>query len=184
MIQLLYSQLRYDIEQQTYQIAELRLSDKPDIKGKTQIDETQSLSDLALRFCEEGVALLRTLLREKTRETDASIPNPPFQPNDTLPIEKDEDQQDIPPTWQFTLMDNLLDEHTIATLMHRFVVAYVLWQLAKLHFPNEAASLQKQYNDIKDELEDAMYSLGTPRKHRPILCQTMRPQVSIEFEQE
>lgn len=175
MIQLLYTQLRYDIEQQTYQIAELRLSDNPDLKGKAQIDESQQLSDLALRYCEEGVALLHVLLREKlAQSTPVATPQQPS--DDSLP-------ESDAPTWDFTLTDPTLDEHTLATLMHKFVVAYCLWHLSLLHFPQEAAGMKKALDTAQSELEDTVFSLNTPRKHRPPMVQTMPPHISIELEQ-
>ena len=174
MIQLQFKHLLYDIEQQTYALAEARVTNNPELKDEQQFDNTEHLSDIAMRYCEEGVALLNTILKEKMVQPEQPLPQ----------LQTDELTYDSK-MWDFNTTITSPDEHTLATLFHRFVVAYALWQWAKLYSPEEANALQKQMLDVQKEIENAAYELGTPTKYRPCTCNntdchTCEPEITLE----
>lgn len=176
MVQLLFSHLLYDIEQQTHALATARLNENPDVKAEAQIDQSEHLSDIAMRYCEEGVAFLKTLLKNKLEqpnwEEDGSPVTPPE--NDTLIYDR--------PSWDFPITIPDIDDHTLATLFHRFVLAYVLWQWTKLYAPNESAQFKAQLDETRLKIEKTLYTMGTPRKRRPHYAQVFEPTVTIESE--
>ena len=153
MIQLLYSHLLYDIEQQTHELAEARVKNNPELKASQQIDETNHLSDIAMRYCEEGVAMLNVILKRKLAAPSQAQP---ATSNDALVYGTT--------SWDFTLNDANLNERTLAILMHRFVVAYVLWQWAKLYAPDEAKNFFVMFQKAQADIEEVIYALGTPKK--------------------
>lgn len=171
MIQLQFRHLRYDIEQQTHALAEARILNNPELKAEAKIDETEHLSDIAMRFCESGCALLNTLLKDKLV----------IAPSSPDAVETDELTYDNK-VWNFVTTITSPDEHTLATLFHRFVVAYVLWQWAKLFSPTEADAMHKQMLSVQKEIENAVYNLGTPIK-RKCGCQC-NPEIEIDWTEE
>lgn len=159
MIQLKFTHLLYDIEQQTHALATARFNENPDVKNEAQIDQSEHLSDIAMRYCEEGCALLNTLLKDKLVPDNSHVEQPQ---TDALTYDTK--------TWDFNTNITSPDEHTLATLFHRFVIAYALWQWAKLYSPAEASALNAQMLDVQKEIENVIYNLGTPTKHRPCTC--------------
>ena len=175
MIQLQFQHLLYDIEQQTYALATARVGNNPELKDEQQFDETEHLSDIAMRYCEEGCALLNTILKDKLVPDNSSVAQPQ---TDELTYDNK--------TWGFNTTIASPDEHTLATLFHRFVVAYTLWQWAKLYSPEEANALKSQMLDVQKEIENIAYSISTPTKHRPCTCadpeapHCCQPEITIE----
>lgn len=171
MIQLQFTHLLYDIEQQTHALAEARMTDNLDLKAEAQIDQSNHLSDIAMRFCESGCALLNTWLKDKLITTPPSA-----ETTETNKLTYDNK------VWNFNTTITSPDEHTLATLFHRFVVAYVLWQWAKLFSPNEVDAMHKQMLSVQKEIENAIYELGTPTK-RQCGCHC-NPDIKIDWTEE
>lgn len=172
MIQLLFSQLLYDIEQQTHALALARVKNDPELKDEAQIDQSEHLSDLAMRYCEEGVAFLKTFLKDKL--VLSGLPTEPSPSTDALIYDRT--------AWDFPITIPDLEDHTLATLFHRFVVAYALWQWTKLYAHNESAQHKAQMDETQLKIEKTLYTMTTPRKRRPIYAQVFEPTVTIESE--
>ena len=176
MIQLQFKHLLYDIEQQTYALAEARVKNNPELKAEMQTDELHHLSDIAMRFCEEGCALLNTLLKDKLKPT-----SPASEPQEETPVTETDALTYNDKNWDFDTTLEKPDEHTLATLFHRFVVAYFRWQWAKLYSPEEASALQKQMLELQKEIENIIYTLGTPVKRRPICFDLQAPEIEVNW---
>lgn len=196
MIQLQFRHLRYDIEQQTNALAEARILNNPELKAEAQIDDSAHLSDIAMRFCESGCALLNTWLKDKlvpisiasaseSSSDDESGDNSESESSEPSSGEEDTIETDEltydDKVWNFNTTLEAPDEHTLATLFHRFVVAYVLWQWAKLFAPNEADALHKQMLDVQKEIETIIYELGTPIKRRPFCFDLQAPEIEVNW---
>lgn len=177
MIQLQFRHLLYDIEQQTYAITTARGSESHEAKDEAQIDETQHLSDLALRYCEEGCARLNALIKDKLdteQQVQTTVPE--------LPADPSTDELVDMTAWNFSMTEEKPDSHTLATLFHQFVVAYALTQWSKAHAPNDVQGFIAQHEQAKQQIKKAIYGLVTPKKHRTPPIQMLEPEITITQE--
>ena len=174
MIQLQFRHLLYDIEQQTYAITTARGSESHEAKDEAQIDGTRHLSDLSLRYCEEGCAKLKVLIKGKL---SADQPVQPTIPE--FPTDPSTDELADTVAWNFSLTEEKPDAHTLTTLFHQFVVAYALTQWSKAHAPNDVQGFIAQQEQAKQQIKKAIYELGTPRKHRTPPIQMLEPEITI-----
>jgi hypothetical protein len=166
MVQLLFSHLLYDIEQQTYSIAEARQW-TPEQKAEAQMDNSDHLNDMAMRWCEEGCAMLKAVLKDKMNTEDEAE-----SASDELVYNTK--------TWTFDTTLSI-DAHTQAMLFHRFVVAYAMWQWARMHAPAEASAMEGQLAIAKKEVEKEAHALGTPKKIRPKVFDLQAPEIEVNW---
>ena len=156
MITLYWAQLRYDLEQRTYHMGGVRLHDAKmaEVRDHVELDGSNSLYDVAMRFCESGVARLAILLKDKLAPVVKGEGG-----NDKLDKDKE--------VWQFELKEGVeLDEQAMAMLMHNFVMYFALREWSMAFFPDDTTSFKSKEKEAEDSLTESLYDLGTPKKWR------------------
>lgn len=171
MIRLLWEQLRYDIELQTYNISQMRMTDRVEGDDKRNYDEVvsdESLEDMILRYCETGTARLYALLRKRLESTDAA-----GDATDALDHKKKE--------WAYQLTDtDDASERALAMLMHKFVVAWALGEWAKQFAADQQAAFASEADETLAEIEDEAFSFKTPVKKRRAKVEDVED-VTVEY---
>lgn len=178
MIRLIYRQLVYDIQQQTWRLAHPRTEGNAELRDMSQLDDSQTDDDYIRRFVESGVAMLHVKFRSKLVNPDTGdgwwTGWGEYDANDGSDDGSDEggDEQIHDDAinrsvvnYDFTLGCNA-DEKALAMLFHRFVVRYVLWQWCRTFgFADASADFQAEQAGALEEIEDALFDIGLPKKY-------------------
>lgn len=157
MIRLKWSELKYDVELQTYNISQMRMSDRQlNPRNYDEVVTDESLEDMILRFCETGNAMLKTLLRDKAEQVTNLSDN-----TDALNRDKTE--------WTYTITDSSLavDEQSLAMLFHRYVVAWCLWKWAQQFSVADATQFASEATALAQDIKNGINQMGTPLKYHP-----------------
>lgn len=150
MIGLKWSDIAYDIDQQTWRLAKVRITDD-ELADSAQTDEGESVRDAVMRFAEEGNAELRVLLEDRLKKSangsDSSL-------NDNLV------------NWVYQFADGVdIDERSMALLMHRFVVSHVLWKWCRIYMPDTAEAYSQDKAEAGAGVKNlAWTSVNMPQK--------------------
>lgn len=161
MIQLLFSHLLYDMQQQTHDLAEVRFQQHPELRDLAQADDSAHSTDLFLRFTEEACANLNTIFEKRMRPAQAGR-HTPIVSSSTSTDALDYERR----SWSFDLKDMPVPESSLAQLFHAFVVSYALWQWSRIYAPSEVSASAEAHRVTRKALTDIVYDLSTPSKHR------------------
>lgn len=205
MVKLLWKELEYDIEQQTFRIAGARLSDaaKVEVRDLSQMDKSKSNLDYMMRFCETGVARCRVLLKDKlvdkstgrgfwtgwgeynANEIDSEGETFTDREWDSTNEETVTDALDRSrKDWDFQFGSDV-DEHAMAMLLHCFVVRYCLWQWCRtFSFTDATGSFKDELDDVEKQLEDMLYDIEMPKKYHEWHDFKRRPIDEVEITSE
>jgi hypothetical protein len=151
MIELKWNEIRYDVDQQTWRLAKIRITDD-ELRDLAQSDGRQSPKDVVLRSAEEGNALLRSLLSSRLAVTESVVGN------DALNQQTE--------SWIYTLKDGAYktDERSLAILMHRFVVAYALYRWSILFYPDSVSVFSSEMAEAESKIKEEAYNSSAPLK--------------------
>lgn len=144
--------LKHDIDQWTWRLGYMR-KDDADKRFSSQSDDSGNDELFIRRKVSEAVATLNVVLAGmlNKRMEDSS---------DTIDTDVME--------WVFELRDNAreIDTESLARLMHRYVVWYVLWAWCLIYFEEMAVRFENEANAMVTNIEDAAYSRKAPRKYK------------------
>lgn len=193
MIELKWLAIERDIDRRTWAVGQVHIEDM-EKRDEVQIDDLPTSKLSVMRWTEEGVALLRTLLKRKFVEPAAGLSDD-LDGTDKLDVDVEGwlfeenarhtgvnmgegigNGEPIVGEWGGTgLMiedstpvpsEGVISERTWAMLMHRFVVTYVMWQWCHLFFPDWEGRYQKQYQQVKGTLTRHAWNIAMPVKHK------------------
>jgi hypothetical protein len=175
-IQIYWQAILADIRQTTSRLGgEFRIQDAQvdDTDNYVGITDALSLDTVALRWTTEAIARTNTLLQPKlhlpltpiatiaTIDTiDPIAPIPPTTPaTDNLP-------DTAPAYWLLKLADTIpADPQTIATLIHRFIVSYVLKRWCETYCPDDVSTYAQETDNHESHLLQTVFAPAKPRKH-------------------
>jgi hypothetical protein len=193
MIKLLWKELEYDIEQQTFRIAGVKLHDnaKVELRDMAQMDKGKSNLDYVMRYCETGVARCRVLLKDKlidtstnkgfwtgwgeynSNEIEGESTTSAYGENGRVDkeghsynTEENTDALDrTKESWDFAFGCDT-DEKAMAMLLHSFVVRYCLWQWSRAFgFTDVMGSFKDECDDLEESIEDLLNEIVMPKKY-------------------
>ena len=192
MIELKWKAIERDVDRRTWAVGQVHIEDM-EKRDAVETDDLPTSRLTVMRFTEEGVALLRTLLKRKFVEPYTALPQD-LDGTDKLDdgvegwlFEENARHtgvnmgergrgETIEGEWGGTgLMiedstplpsEEIISERTWAMLMHRFVVTYVMWQWCHLFFPDWEGRYQKQYQQMKGTLTRLAWNIAMPVKHK------------------
>lgn len=150
MVELRWSDIVYDIDQQTWRLAKVRITDD-ELADSAQTDEGESVRDAVMRFAEEGNAELRVLLEDRLNGSANG---------------SDSSLCDNLVSWMYQFAEGVdIDERSMALLMHRFVVSHVLWKWCRIYMPDTAETYNQDKAEAGAGIKNlAWKSVGMPQK--------------------
>lgn len=153
-IQIKYKYLKHDIDQATFRLAGIRIEDQV-LRDDAQSSEIDSDKSYYRRHIEFAVSVLKTLLGERLNKVTSPAAN------SDLDITKS--------AWTFDLKDDenfKPDSESLAELFHHFLLQQVIIHWAVTYAPDSVASIQAEADAVTDNLNNALYDLSLPIKHR------------------
>ena len=193
MVELKWTAIERDIDRRTWAVGQVHIDKDMEIRDEVQTDDYPTSRLRVMRWTEEGVALLRLMLKRKFVEPVAELSDDLYG-TDKLDVDVESwlfkenarrtgantggsgDGEVIEGEWGGSgLMiedsaplpsEGVISERTWAMLMHRFVVTYVMWQWCHLYFPEWEGRYQKQYQDVKGTLARYAWNIAMPVKHK------------------
>lgn len=167
MITIQWSNIKRDVDKQTYRLAKVHISDDSvEVRDKMQEDDSAASLRFIYRFAVEGMALVRHALRDKV--TDAS------GLSDTDDIATDN------ATWTMDVGD--ADNGVASTLIHKAVVDYILWRWCSRWLPNLSGTYKAMYDESIAEVRSCVYTLAWPVKTKRELYKETDNNVTITYE--
>lgn len=153
-IKLLYKYLKADINQLTYRYGG-KIADA-ERKNDAQADERTTDVEFYLREIESAVADLKVIGHPAIMAV-----NPSVEADDSISADTK--------YWGFAIDDSIVEKieaKTLAQIMHRFVIYSSLRSWALSYASDAVELMYKMKDDALQELNDALYSLALPHKHR------------------
>lgn len=150
MIEIKWKEIKYDVDQQTWRLAKVRLQDT-ELQDEGQSDDSPSSSNAVLRFAEEGNAILHNLLADRL---------------EVIPTSNEDDALRDVVVWSYDLAEGMFktDKRSLAILMHKFVVSYILYKWCLLFYPDNAQIYKAESEETRKSIEDEAYKTGMPTK--------------------
>jgi hypothetical protein len=152
MITIKWKDIRYDVEQQTWRLAKMRITDA-ELKDDAQADQDTSPNDVVLRFAEEGNAKVHALLLPRIIKYGSVLSDDSLDKSITA--------------WEY-MVDKCIDERSVAILIHKFVVSYILYKWSQIYFPDSTQAFATDMADAEQALNKETYNNSSaPKKMRP-----------------
>ena len=152
MITIRWKDIRYDVEQQTWRLAKMRITDA-ELKDDAQADQDTSPNDVVLRFAEEGNAKVHALLLPRIIKYGSVLSDDSLDKSITA--------------WEY-MVDKYIDERSVAILIHKFVVSYILYKWSQIYFPDSIQAFATDMADAEQALNKETYNNSSaPKKMRP-----------------
>lgn len=152
MIQIEWKNIKKDVDKQTYRLATIHIDDAhADIRDRMQEDDTISSIRFIARFCLEGIALVRTAIKDVLIDTSGLDTSDDLLATDQA-------------VWQFEIKKG--DEGVCCTLIHKALVDYILWRWCLLWLPNYAASFNAEYVSAVQAIQNEVFRLDWCAKEK------------------
>jgi hypothetical protein len=149
MITINWKDIRYDVDQQTWRLAKIRISDD-ELRDDAQSDGRQSPMDVVRRASEEGNALLCQILSTRISPVGWCAADDSLGEGG----------------WSYFVNDGpyMTDERSLAILMHRYVVAYVLYRWSILFYPDSVSLFSSEMAEAERRIKEGAYNSSAPQK--------------------
>lgn len=167
MIKIYWKAVKEDIDKQTWRIAQVHISEL-EMQSYAQEDESKASMKYILRFAESGIALVRTAIKEYLQQLSCDAVS-----DDTIDISKE--------GWEFVLKEGTgIDERSLAILIHRMVVSYVLYRWSMNWAPDATSNFRKEYETELEDIESVASSLTEPVKDKR--TKYIKRDIEVEYE--
>lgn len=167
MIQIDWTNIKKDVDKQTYRLASVHIDDAhADIRDRMQEDDTQSSLRFIARFCIEGIALVRTAIKDVLINASGL---------DTIDNLTATDHA----VWQFEIKKG--DEGVCCTLIHKAIVDYILWRWCLVWLPNFAASFNAEYVSAVQAIQNEVFRLDWCVKEKRPEYPIDKDEINIEY---
>jgi len=168
MIQINWSDIKKDVQKQTWRIAKVTLQDE-ELQSDAQEDDSKGSVKFVLRFAEEGMAMVTQAMREVIQLSTTSVAT------DSLDDNKEK--------WTITLKDTLgIDEKSLAMLIHKFVVEYILFKWCHHWAINNSSTYETSYVKTLADIVNASFSLDWCVKDKRPAYPEESSEITISYE--
>lgn len=170
MITIEWTNIKKDVDKQTFRLANIHLANSIEVKDDAQEDDSKSSLRFILRFAEEGVSFVKAAIRSAIVSTS--------EQSNIDSLTSDEELSEL--AWTFNLKDNV-DEGSATTLIHKCIVDYILWRWCSIWLPAVVSERASSLNITKESLVSEVFRIDWCKKRkRPIY--DMTDKVTITFE--
>lgn len=152
MIKILWSEIKTDVDKQTWRIAKVRIVDT-ELRSDAQEDESKTSLTFIRRYAEEGVSILSAYISEKLDYSNKSVST------DELGVED----------WIFSLKEVDVNEERLAMLFHKFIVDYILYRWCMIWMPDMYKAFENAYMKGINDIQKELFALSTPLKKRRVI---------------
>lgn len=149
-INLGWTYLKHDIDQWTWRLGDMRKED-PGKRFSSQSDDNEADETFIRRKIEEAVVTLKVSLSGLLED---------------MPGDSDDSLDTDTGNWVLRMKDRRggYDGESLATLAHKYVVWFVLWNWCLIYFEELAGKFEEELKGIASNIEEAAYSRKAPRK--------------------